>query len=176
MFKITLAPALGMAAGAALLSACAVNGHSPLKRSAPVKIVTAPAGALAESEYGDSCVTPCSLRLLMSRGGAIRITKEGYEDYEVDIGSRVSKTKAAIGGTANAAYYLDDPSPVDAVIDALELAVNPDAQYRDLDQYSIVVRLTPLGGLPPEEESEESADPYVDENGVILLNPSKARR
>lgn len=160
------APRIGACLIALFASGCAVNGHSFLKRSAPVKIATNPAGAVATSEYGDSCVTPCSLRLLMSRGGDITITKEGYEPYIAEIGSSVSKTKAFFGSTADAAYYLDDPDIATFAIDAVDNLVNADSKYKSLDAYSIAVRLMPIG-----ETLQQEAAPLIDDNGVVLIAP-----
>ncbi len=168
MVTVIMARLFGVVIYSSALSACAVNGHSLLENSAPVKIMTAPSGAIAKSEYGDTCVTPCSLRLLMSRGGAITIAKEGYEDYAAHVGSRVSKAKAVVGATADAAYYLDDPSPAVVAVDFLESLFNSNANYKELDSYSIIVRLTPIDDAAPDDAVELT---NVDDKGVILINP-----
>ena len=154
---------------AALASAC-VNGHSFLERNSPVTIVTNPSGALAQSEYGDSCVTPCKLRLLLSRGGTIRVTKDDYEPAERTVNSRLAKGFAVAGATAEAAYYLDDPDPVDIVDDVIENAINGNARYKKLETRRIEITLTPVGGAAAAATGEQTK--LVDKDGVILLSPS----
>lgn len=152
--------------GAGLLLTGCVGGDV-LSRNAPVKIESSPPGAMATSEYGDSCTTPCSLRLPTDRGGSIRIAKAGYEDYETYVGSHFSKVKAGVGTAADTAYYVDDPSPIVAGVDVLDAAFNSKSKYRYLDSYSVYARLAPVGGAVL--SSTNFGGQPLDENGVIQI-------
>ena len=142
----------------------------PLKRSAAIKVVTSPAGALAETEYGDSCYTPCSLRLLRNRGGEITLSKEGYEQQIHSIGSHIDKDYASGEVAINSVVYATDPDPITALFDALPLIVDPKATFKVLDEDRITVQLTPLEGYDPfDAEESDTSNLFVDEHGVILL-------
>lgn len=63
------------------LAACGsknfVSGHA-MKQAQFLHVAANIDGALATSEYGDSCRTPCNLPLLADRGGKVTITAPGY--------------------------------------------------------------------------------------------------
>ncbi len=159
----SLAQSASILALAGLLSGCV--GGNPMVRNAPVKIRTNPEGALATSEYGDSCTTPCSLRLRTSRGGMIRITKEGHEDVEVFVGSHHSSTKA-IG---RAVGHAIDPDPTDLAIDAIFTLFDPVGQDRRLNTYSVQIDLPQVGAFAPVEVMHASADRIGKGSGVVRL-------
>jgi hypothetical protein len=154
--------------GTGLLLASCVGGDF-LTRNALVRIESSPSGALATSEYGDSCKTPCSLRLPTDRGESIHISKAGYEDYETYVGSHFSKVKAGFGTAADTAYYIDDPSPVVAAVDVLEAALNSKSKYRYVSSYNVYARLISMDGAAAAPSNLNSGGETVNEKGVILL-------
>lgn len=55
-----------------------------------VGVSSSPAGALAQSNYGLSCLTPCILSLPRRNSHTILIQKQGYEDGSASIASSPS--------------------------------------------------------------------------------------
>lgn len=74
----------------ASLAACGsktfVSGH-PTRQAQFVHVAANVEGALATSEYGDRCRTPCNLPLLADRGGAITISAPGFASQRHLVGS-----------------------------------------------------------------------------------------
>jgi hypothetical protein len=136
---------LFLGAGAASLSGCV--GGNPLVNNSSVKIRTSPAGALATSEYGDSCTTPCKLRLRTSKGGTIRISKAGYEEETVSIGTHSDDVGLAMEGVRQAAR----PDAVGLAVEGLFTLLDRKGQYRKLDTRRVEVDLLPLGSSPRKE-------------------------
>jgi hypothetical protein len=137
---------LCLGAGAALLGGCV--GGNPLVNNSSVKIRTSPAGALATSEYGDSCKTPCSLRLRTSKGGTIRISKAGYEDETLSIGTHFDEAGLAMEGVRQASR----PDAFGLAVEGLFTLLDRKGQYRKLDTRRVNVALLPMGSTPAPRE------------------------
>ncbi len=79
-------------AAAFLLSACASitrGTHEVLE------IETDPSGADVALSNGESCVTPCGLKLKRKHGLHVSIKKDGYETIEADVLTQISGSGAA---------------------------------------------------------------------------------
>jgi hypothetical protein len=148
-----------------LLSGCV--GGNFLVNNSTVKIRTTPRDALATSEYGDSCRTPCTLRLRTSRGGTIRLSKAGYEDEEISIGSHFDEVAAA----AEAVRTAVDPDPINVAVEGLFGLTDPEGQYRRLNARRIEVALQPLGAGGPQEP--QPAEASVQEQGGAVARLSR---
>ena len=133
---------------AASLAACATVTRGT--RQAYV-IETDPPGAQVELSTGQSCVTPCALRLKRRPGFTARITREGYEPVEATVASGISG-----GGAAGMAGNVVLGGLIGAVVDGASGAMN------ELRPNPLSVRMVPLGGQasaaatePPEPEPQE---------------------
>lgn len=134
--------AVALGGALALLSGCV--GGNPLVNKGRVKIRTSPEGALATSEYGDSCTTPCSLFLRTSKGGTIRISKAGYEAETVSIGTYFDEAEMVFDGAREAVR----PDPFRIAVNGLLTLVDAKGQYRKLDTRRVNVALLLLGSRP----------------------------
>lgn len=149
-------------------SACV--GGNPLVHSNAVRVRSTPTGALATSEYGDSCTTPCRLRLRTSRGGVIRVTHQGYEPAEVSIGTRPNHVSNA-QDAARVTLAASEGDVVTLAFTALEYALDPRGYGRRLDTRRVHVDLYPAGALRPMETQHAATDSAATGVGGPLLPP-----
>jgi hypothetical protein len=98
--------------GVAVLSALLLPGCATVTRGTSQKfvILSAPPEAQVMLSTGQSCVTPCTLKLKRKHGFTATFTKAGYEPYSAEVKSKFSGGGAAatagnvlIGGLIGAA-------------------------------------------------------------------------
>lgn len=118
----------------ASLAGC-VSGRG-LAPNQPVAVYSVPAGARAITNYNDSCITPCKLRLPNDVGGTISVEKQGYETATISIGSHVDASAVA----RSAAEFTD---PADGALEIATGAVLGEGIVKRLDKRTIQVTLTP---------------------------------
>ena len=145
-----------------LLGACA--GGNFWLRNGPVKIRTNPEGALATSEHGDSCVTPCTLRIRTGKGGFIRLSKDGYEDVDVYVGSHFDPVRPAL----RAAGHAVDPDPADIAFDAAFMLIDK-GYNRRLDVHRVEVDM-PLAGRTESMEIMQASAQETGGDGAVRLS------
>lgn len=130
-----------VAAAAILLSACASitrGTHEVLQ------IETDPSGANVALSIGESCVSPCSLKLKRKDGLHVSIVKDGYHTVETDV-----NTQIASGGSAGMAGNILLGGFIGAGIDASSGALN------EFTPNPLKITLVPL------EEDTEAAAPVI---------------
>jgi hypothetical protein len=146
-------------------------GGNPLVHSQSVRIRTDPPGAVATSEHGDSCITPCRLRLRTSRGGIIRVAHASYEPVDVVVGTRHSPYRVA-ATAAQAANLMADPDPVSLGFFALHFLIDGAGHTRRLSTRRVDIAMTPLGLLQAREILQASALPPL-RDGIRRLSPEE---
>ena len=130
---------------AASLSACATVTRGT--RQAYV-IETDPPGAQVELSTGQTCVTPCALRLPRRPGFTATITREGYETVEATVASGISG-----GGAAGMAGNVILGGLIGAVVDGSSGAMN------DLSPNPLRVSMVRIGGEASVGANEAEAEP-----------------
>lgn len=132
-----------VAAIALTASSCAptVSGQ-PFAPAETVEINTAPIGATARTEYGDSCITPCLLPLLRSRGGEIYIDLAGYQGETISIAAYERNNQPAPALRSTPSGHRHDAA--DVAFEAIRAVVAGQGRYRQLDTGQIWLRLVPL--------------------------------
>lgn len=90
--------------GAAVLVVSSLSACATITRGTKTKysIVSEPAGADVMLTTGQTCVTPCKIKLKRKLDFTARITKEGYEPHETKVESKLSGG----GGVAGAGNIL----------------------------------------------------------------------
>ncbi len=107
-------------------------------------IETDPPGAQVALSTGQTCVTPCALRLPRKRGFTVEITREGYEPVQATVSSGVST-----GGAAGMAGNVILGGLIGAVVDGASGAM------RDLRPNPLQVAMVPAGSAPAAVAAEE---------------------
>ena len=124
--------------GAAIAVASMLSGCATITRGTKQNFVitTNPDGALATLSTGESCTTPCKIKLKRKKEFHVTITKDGYQTVETDIQSKF-KGGAALAGNAIFGGLIGGG------IDASNGSLN------SLKPNPLEVTLTPVGGTAP---------------------------
>lgn len=135
--------------GGAMLCAVSVAACATVTRGTKQAYVieTDPPGAQVALSTGQSCVTPCALRLPRKRGFTVDITRQGYEPIQATVTSGVST-----GGAAGMAGNVILGGLIGAVVDGASGAM------RDLRPNPLQVAMVPAGGAPA---AATAAEPTV---------------
>ena len=131
---------------AMVLSGCEkkqfVKGHF-LKPSETVFVETLPQGALVQSNYGQSCTTPCYIPLLRAKGGDLTISMDGYHTERIFVTSSVDERRVAMRTLDNAVAAID-PDPVDVVLSSFAQIADGKGGVMSLDHRDFALELVPL--------------------------------
>ncbi len=150
-------------------------GGNPLVHSQSIRINSTPAGAIATSEYGDSCRTPCNLRLRTSRGGHVRVARDGYDPVDVFVGTRPDSFRRGLIA-ANAAAHAVDPDPLLIGVDLLLLSRDWRGATRRLNANHVSVDLPVASGPRINVDQEVAAlPPLQDGPGVVRLSQAQVQ-
>ena len=138
--------ACGLAAAVVTLSACATITRGSSQK---FNIVTTPTAADVKLSTGQTCVSPCDLKLKRKHGFVVTANKQGYQEARAVIDSRIRG-----GGIAGGAGNLLAGGVVGIVVDASSGAMN------DLTPNPLQMTLQPLAAVSA-VESAPVADPAV---------------
>ena len=110
-----------MRLGAALAAASMATGCATITRGTKQKfeINSQPPGADVGMTTGDTCVTPCSLKLKRKIAFVATITKQGYKPAQVEVTSKVRG-----GGVAGAAGNLLVGGIIGGIVDGSNGSMN----------------------------------------------------
>ncbi len=113
--------------GAAIAVASMLSGCATVTRGTKetFKIVSEPAGADAKLSTGQSCVTPCAIKLKRKAQFVVSVSKPGYETVDVPVRGRVKG-----GGVAGAAGNVLVGGIIGGIVDGsngamMDLTPNP---------------------------------------------------
>ncbi|MBV7267038.1 hypothetical protein [Erythrobacter ani] len=152
------------------LSGCAqkqfVKGHG-LAPSETVYIVTAPTGATASTNYGQSCTTPCYLPLLRAKGGEVTVAMDGHHTERFTVTSSVSDARIARRAASNAVEAID-PDPVSILLTAAAQLADGKGGVMSLDERDFVIEMRPLED--GEEDLLAPAEPITGERIPIDIS------
>jgi hypothetical protein len=123
-----------LAAACVLLSACATVTRGTRQT---FKIDSTPTEAKVELSIGETCVTPCVLKLKRRPGFTATFTKEGYETQTVKVDSEVHG-----GGVVAGAGNLLAGGIIGGIVDGSNGSLN------SLSPNPLTVTLVPVGGAP----------------------------
>lgn len=129
------------------LSACATVTRGTKQK---FEITSEPSAAQVRTSLGDTCVTPCKLKLQRKEAFTATFTKEGYETQQANVRSKFSG-----GGAAAGLGNIVAGGPIGAVLDGSTGAMN------DLLPNPLNVILKPLA-------------PKVEEPVVAAASPATA--
>jgi hypothetical protein len=132
-----------------MLPACATVTRGTSQKFA---IVSTPAQADVALSTGQTCVTPCKLKLKRKHGFTATFNKPGYETLRAEV-----KSKFSGGGAAAGAGNLLAGGVIGAVVDGTNGSMN------NLVPNPLQVTLVPLAGeagtAPATDEAEAPAQP-----------------
>ena len=126
-----------LAAACVLLSACATVTRGTRQT---FKIQSTPTEAKVELSNGETCVTPCMLKLKRRPGFTATITKDGYQSQTVKVDSELHG-----GGVAAGAGNLLVGGIIGGIVDGSNGSLN------SLTPNPLTVTLIPVGGTPAAE-------------------------
>ena len=133
----------GLAAATVLLSACATITRGS---SQDFVVESTPTQADVKLSTGQTCVTPCTLRMKRKSQFVVTISKEGYQSQEIKVHGKVKEGGAA-GYAGNVIFGGLIGAGVDAASGAaLSLAPNP-----------VKVTLAPVGAEAAAAAGAEAA-------------------
>ena len=119
----------GLAAATVLLSACATVTRGTSQK---YTIETTPNEANVKLSTGQTCVSPCKLKLKRKNGFTVTASKEGYKDATAEVESKVRAGGVAgvagnvlIGGIIGAAVDGSNGSMNDLTPNPLKLTLEP---------------------------------------------------
>jgi len=124
----------GLAAACVLLSACATVTRGTRQT---FKIDSTPTEAKVELSIGETCITPCVLKLKRRPGFTATFTKDGFESQTVKIDSEIHG-----GGVAAGAGNLLAGGIIGGIVDGSNGSLN------SLSPNPLTVTLIPVGGAP----------------------------
>jgi hypothetical protein len=127
----------------ASLSACATITRGTRQQYV---IETDPVGAQIALSTGQTCVSPCRLKLKRRPGFTVTATMDGYEPAEATVDSRIRG-----GGIAGAAGNVLVGGIIGGVIDGTNGSMN------DLRPNPLRITMTPLGGAAPAVAAADAA-------------------
>ncbi|MEG3177496.1 hypothetical protein U1872_14735 [Sphingomonas sp. RB3P16] len=136
--------------GAAFVAVSLMTGCATVTRGTKQKfeIVSQPPGADVSMTTGQSCVTPCKLKLKRKAGFTATISKAGFTPAQV-----VVESKMHGGGTAGLAGNMLAGGVIGIVVDAGNGSLN------DLSPNPIIVTLVADGGAAPIAAAAPSEPP-----------------
>jgi hypothetical protein len=148
----------GLAAVSMLLPACATVTRGTSQKYA---IESSPAEAQVALSTGQTCVTPCKLKLKRKSGFTATFNKAGYEPLEAQV-----KSKFSGGGAAAGAGNILAGGIIGAVVDGSNGSMN------NLTPNPLKVTLVPVGGVPMAgEASDNAAAAETPEAGATVQDP-----
>ena len=106
----------GLVAASLLLPACATSTRGTSQK---FNIDTTPTAANVELSTGQTCVSPCQLKLKRKKGFSVTATKEGYQPAKAVVDSRVRG-----GGVAGGAGNIVAGGLIGIAVDASSGAMN----------------------------------------------------
>lgn len=128
---------------AASLSACATVTRGTRQNYV---IETDPPGAQIALSTGQTCTSPCTLRLKRKHEFTVTATMDGYEPAEARVDSVVRA-----GGVAGMAGNVIAGGVVGMIVDGSNGSMN------DLTPNPLRIAMTPVGGVAPAVTSDEAA-------------------
>jgi hypothetical protein len=134
----------GLAAVSMLLPACATVTRGTKQKFA---IESTPAEAQVSLSTGQTCVTPCKLKLKRKHGFTATFTKPGYEQLQAQV-----KSKFSGGGAAAGAGNILAGGVIGAVVDGTNGSMN------NLVPNPLQVTLVPVGGAGEASYGPAAAD------------------
>ncbi len=128
-----------MRLGGALLCVASLSACATVTRGTRQNYVieTDPPGASIALSTGQTCTSPCRLRLKRKHGFTVTATMDGYEPATAEVVSRMR----AGGGTALAGNLIAG-GLIGGVVDATNGSLN------DLRPNPLRIAMTPVGGAP----------------------------
>ncbi|HEX8224317.1 MAG TPA: hypothetical protein VF605_10930 [Allosphingosinicella sp.] len=149
----------GLAAVSMLLPACATVTRGTSQKYV---IESTPAEAQVALSTGQTCVTPCKLKLKRKRGFTATFNKAGYEPLEAQV-----KSKFSGGGAAAGAGNILAGGIIGAVVDGSNGSMN------NLTPNPLQVTLVPVGGMAaePSDSPVAAADAPAPEAAVAAADP-----
>ena len=149
----------GLAAVSMLLPACATVTRGTSQKYV---IESTPAEAQVALSTGQTCVTPCKLKLKRKRGFTATFNKAGYEPLEAQV-----KSKFSGGGAAAGAGNILAGGIIGAVVDGSNGSMN------NLTPNPLQVTLVPVGGMAaePSDSPVAAADAPAPEVAVAAAEP-----
>lgn len=143
-----------MRLGGALLCVASLSACATITRGTRQNYVieTDPPGAAIALSTGQSCTSPCNLRLRRKYDFTVTATMDGYEPATAEV---VSRMRA--GGGAALAGNVVAGGIIGGVVDATNGSLN------DLRPNPLRITMTPVGGMPAAApEAAPPADPQAD--------------
>lgn len=141
-----------MRLGGALLCVASLSACATVTRGTRqwYVIETDPAGAQVALSSGQTCVSPCRLKLKRRPGFTVTATMDGYEPAEATVDSRIRG-----GGIAGAAGNVLVGGIIGGIVDGTNGSMN------DLRPNPLHITMTPIGGSAPAgaSTSAESTPP-----------------
>jgi hypothetical protein len=134
----------GLAAVSMLLPACATVTRGTSQKFA---IVSTPAQAEVALSTGQTCTTPCKLKLKRKHGFTATFNKPGYETLRAEV-----KSKFSGGGAAAGAGNILAGGVIGAVVDGTNGSMN------NLVPNPLTVTLVPVGGAESVDSAAMAAD------------------
>lgn len=125
--------------GAAILAALSLTACTTVTRGTKLKysIISEPSGADVVLSTGESCITPCKIKLKRKHSFVAKVTKSGYEPAEMLVESRVRA-----GGAAALSGNIVIGGAIGILIDASNGSAN------DLRPNPLIVKLKPIESAP----------------------------
>ncbi len=133
----------GLVAVAMTLSACATVTRGTKET---FKVQTTPEGADVSMSNGQTCVSPCAIKLKRKDEFTVTVKKAGYKDATAEIKSVVKG-----GGVAGVAGNVLVGGIIGAVVDG------SNGSMRDLSPNPLVLTLEPLAAIAPAAAAVEAA-------------------
>lgn len=126
---------VGLLAASLTLSACATITRGTTEK---FKIETMPTAAAVSLSTGQTCTSPCELKLKRKDGFVVTASKEGYETATAKVESKVKG-----GGVAGAAGNALFGGIIGAAVDG------SNGSMRDLTPNPLRLTLNPIGPVVP---------------------------
>ena len=138
----------GLAAAVVALSACATVTRGTSQK---YEIMTTPTAANVKLSTGQTCVSPCNLKLKRKNGFVVTASKEGYQNATATVEAKVRG-----GGAAGAAGNILLGGVIGIAVDATNGSMN------DLTPNPLHMELRPLTAVSAVESAPIAAtDPVV---------------
>lgn len=117
-------------------------------------IETDPAGAQVALSSGQTCVSPCRLKLKRRPGFTVTATMDGYQPAEAVVDSRIRA-----GGGVAAAGNIIAGGIIGGIVDGTNGSMN------DLMPNPLRITMTPIGGVAPAGAAADQAAPAPQPQG-----------
>ncbi|WP_380878835.1 hypothetical protein ACFB49_18880 [Sphingomonas sp. DBB INV C78] len=144
---------IGMRLGAVLTAALLLSACATVTRGTKQSyaITSKPEGAAVTLTTGETCVTPCKLKLKRKNEFTARLTKEGYEPAEAKVESKFSG-----GGGAAAAGNILIGGVIGAVVDGTNGSLNslfPSSLDVEMKPVAVAAAEAPVAAVATEQPS-----------------------